>query len=206
VRIGLLHELRDGVAEEVGGAFDAAVEVLRALGAEVTDSAVPDLHLVNDIGFALIEAEAASFHSAWLRERPDDYAPQTRLGLEAGHAMPATQYVDAQRLRLRFNRQFNALFERFDVLCSPTVQTLPTLLDSEHELSGSHQQWDIRHTILANVTGVPGVAVPSGFSADGLPASIQFMAAPFADATALQVAEAFQSATDWHRRRPPAFA
>ena len=59
-------------------------------------------------------------------------------------------------------------------------------------------------TRLFNLTGHPVVAVPCGFSAEGLPVSLQLVGRPFDEATILRLAQAYQDATAWHRRRPPA--
>jgi aspartyl-tRNA(Asn)/glutamyl-tRNA(Gln) amidotransferase subunit A len=119
--------------------------------------------------------------------------------------MFATQYVDAQRLRARFNAGFARLFERYDLLCLPSQPELPTLITTNED-KGTHEDWDLRHTVVANLTGVPAVSIPCGFTAAQLPFSLQLLAPPFADALALDVADVYQSATDWHLRRPPGFA
>jgi aspartyl-tRNA(Asn)/glutamyl-tRNA(Gln) amidotransferase subunit A len=119
--------------------------------------------------------------------------------------MPATQYIDALRLRARFNRGFARLWERFDALVSPPEPDLSTLISVMEAMTGSHEGWDFRHTVIANLTGMPAVVVPCYFNPQNLPFGLQIMAAPFADATALGIAEAFQSVTDWHARVPPGF-
>jgi aspartyl-tRNA(Asn)/glutamyl-tRNA(Gln) amidotransferase subunit A len=204
LRIGLLVELTEGMDAECPALFDAALATLRELGASIEPVNVPDLQYVNAIAFGVMEPEAASYHARWLRERPQDYAPATRRGLEAASVMFATQYVDAQRLRARFNVGFARLFERFDVLCLPSQPELPTLITADDD-SGSHDEWDLRHTVIANLTGVPAVSIPCGFTQAQLPFSLQLLAPPFADALALDVADAYQSATNWHLRRPPDF-
>jgi aspartyl-tRNA(Asn)/glutamyl-tRNA(Gln) amidotransferase subunit A len=206
LRIGLLTELTDGMDAECPELFDAALATLRDLGATVEPVTVPLLEYVNSIAFGVMEPEAASYHARWLRERPQDYAPQTRQGLEAASLLFATQYVDAQRLRARFNRAFMGLFERFDVLCCPSQPELPAVIAPDPFSRGSHEDWDLRHTVIGNLTGVPAVSAPCGFTQAQLPFSIQFMTPPFADALALSVVEAYQSVTDWHLRRPPGYA
>jgi aspartyl-tRNA(Asn)/glutamyl-tRNA(Gln) amidotransferase subunit A len=204
LRVGLLVELTEDMDAECPELFDAALGVLRELGADIEPVNVPDLQYVNAIAFGVMEPEAASYHAHWLRERPQDYAPQTRRGLEAASVLFATQYVDAQRLRARFNQGFMRLFERFDVLCLPSQPELPTLITADDD-SGSHDEWDLRHTVIANLTGVPAVSIPCGFTQAQLPFSLQLLAPPFADKLALDVADAYQSATEWHLRRPPDF-
>jgi aspartyl-tRNA(Asn)/glutamyl-tRNA(Gln) amidotransferase subunit A len=60
-----------------------------------------------------------------------------------------------------------------------------------------------RLTRLGSVSGFPSIAVPCGFSTDGLPLSLHLMAAPFQESTLLRAADAYQRATSWHLRRPP---
>ena len=206
LRVGLLVELTEGMDAECPELFEAALGALRELGASVEPVDVPNLEYVNAIAFGVMEPEAASFHARWLRERPDDYAPQTRRGLEAASLLFATQYVDAQRMRARFNHGFMRLFERYDVLCCPSQPELPTVIAAEPVGREARQQWDLRHTVIGNLTGVPAISAPCGFTQAHLPFSIQFMTPPFADALALGVTEAYQSVTDWHLRRPPGFA
>lgn len=205
LRVGVLTELTDGLGTGCPELFDGALRVLRDLGASIEPIIVPDLELVNAIAFGVMEPEAASYHARWLHERPEDYAPETRRGLLAASLMFATQYVDAQRLRARFMAGFNGLFTRFDVLCCPTQPDVAALIAVEESDGGAHDGWDLRHTVIANLTGLPAAAAPCGFTAEGLPFSIQFITPTFADGLALGVAEAYQSVTNWHLRQPAGF-
>lgn len=205
LRIGLLTELLPGMDDECSAGFAAALDTLRALGATVEETPIPHHDLINDIAFGILEPEAAAWHAPWLAERPHDYAPQTRVGLQAAALMPATQYINALRLRARFCRDFKTLWERFDALVSPPQTDLPTLIADQEPTASSHQVWDLRHTVIANLTGMPAVVVPCFFTAASLPFGLQIMTAPFEDALALEIAEVFQSATDWHSRVPPGF-
>lgn len=201
--VGVLHELAAGIDAEQAAAFERSLQTLADLGATLEEVDIPDLDLVNAMAFAIMEPEALSFHATWLRERPEDYAQPTRQGLEAAALMPATQYVDAQRLRRRFCAGFAGLFERRHVLVSPSDGTLAYPARVPEAMG--HETWDLRHTVIANLAGVPAVAIPNGFAGRSLPTSLQIIAPPFEDGLALQVAELYQSVTDWHARVPPGF-
>jgi len=179
------------------------VTTLQALGAVVEPVTVPHLDEVSAILLGIMDPEAGSYHGRWLRERPEDYGPMARRYLLASQAILATQYIDAQRARSHFNRGMDDLFERYDLLVCPTDRAVARSLEETEKEEVT--DWDFRYTGMSNVTGGPAVAVPCGFSDDNLPVSVQFLAPPFADALALQVAETFQSVTDFHARRPPTF-
>jgi len=203
LRVGFLVELLEGLELPYRRGVEAAAATVQALGATVEAVTLPGLDTVSAILLGIMDPEAGSYHTHWLRERPRDYGPIVRRYLLASHAMPATQYVDAQRMRARFNRGMSDLFGRYDVLIGPTDTTVARSID-EAEREGV-DDWDFRYTGVSNVTGGPAVALPCGFSDDNLPLSVQVLAPPFEDALALQVAEAFQMITDFHTRRPPDF-
>lgn len=207
LRVGLLTDLIDAAHPDVRVAVSDAVNALRTLGAETVEVALPLPDAINAIAFGTMEPEAASFHARWLNDQPESYAPRTRRGLLAAMAIPGSQYVDAQRLRARFNQQMNHLFvnQRLELLLAPTDAVPPWPVESPTE-NESHDDWDLRYTVFANLTGMPALSLPCGFTSNGLPLSLQILASPFHDDLTLRVGELYQSVTDWHRRVPPGFA
>jgi aspartyl-tRNA(Asn)/glutamyl-tRNA(Gln) amidotransferase subunit A len=213
-RIGRLHDLRgrrfgvdrrlcDKLHPEVERAFEATLTTLRDLGAEIHDVQIVDLELVNAMAFSIMMPEVVSFHTRWLRERPEDYTPAVRTAFEGALAIPAAQYVDAQRLRSRFNHDFQAVFtdHGLDALVWPPVSGLPASVVRDPG-TDSYVEWDMRRTVIANLTGAPSVTIPCGFTSDNLPLSVLLTGLPYQDDRVLRIAEVYQSVTDWHERHP----
>jgi amidase len=104
-----------------------------------------------------------------------------------------------------------AFFDRYDVLLAPTTQVLPFPVEVEYPTSVGDVQFDdylgwMRSCTLISATGCPALSVPGGFTADGLPVGLQVVAAPRADRRVLEAGHAFEQATGFGRRRPPAEA
>lgn len=190
----------DGLDPEIRDAVLAAVATLGDGGAVVTETEVPGAELAKNATMLTLCAEAFSYHRNDLVSRWDDYGRLTRPGLARGALFTAGDYAQAQRFRSRFRRDVAALLERFDVLVTPTWATPAPLLAEmtpERMITGPGftPQW--------NFAGLPAVAVPCGFSSSGLPLSMQIVGKPFAEATVLKIADAYQRVTDWHLRVPP---
>jgi aspartyl-tRNA(Asn)/glutamyl-tRNA(Gln) amidotransferase subunit A len=117
-----------------------------------------------------------------------------------GALFTGADYLRAQRLRERFRREVDALFERVDALVFPGQMT-PALRFEEFPMTGLAPA-SLRFTAPWNLLGLPAVVVPCGFSAEGLPVSIQIVGRAFDDATVLRLARAYERVTDWHTRRP----
>lgn len=217
-RVGRLHDLRgrrfgvdrrlcEGLHPDVERGVEATLTVLRELGAEICDVQVADLDLVNAMAFSIMMPEVASFHARWLRETPEDYSPPVRSAFEGGLAIPAAQYVDAQRLRSRFNAGFRALFidHDLDALIWPPVSGLPAREIRDPGID-AYIDWDMRRTVIGNLAGAPSIAIPCGFTRENLPLSVILTGLPHHDDLILRIAETYQSATDWHKRQPPGYA
>ncbi len=189
---GLDPAVRDGVL--------AAIAVLRGAGAVTTDTAIPFAEQAKNANMLTLAAEAYAYHRNTMVSRWEDYGQFTRPGLARGAMYSAADFAQAQRFRGWFRRQVAGLLRTYDVLVTPTWATpafpLSEMLPERMILTpGYTPQW--------NFTGLPAVAVPCGFSADGLPLSMQVIGRPFAEATVLKVADAYQRLTDWHLRVPP---
>ena len=143
---------------------------------------------------------------AWFRTRPDDYSDETRGNLELGEFLPAGDYVQAQRVRSVLRSSVQSLLTGVDALVTPALPiTSPRIGQASIELGGKSRPINpvfIRLACPFNLTGVPAISVPCGFGSNGLPIGLQIAAAPLAENVVLRVASAYESATEWHTRRP----
>jgi aspartyl-tRNA(Asn)/glutamyl-tRNA(Gln) amidotransferase subunit A len=149
--------------------------------------------------------DAAAYHRQYLLTKAEQYKPnegsgpevsQVRTTVEAGSLITAAQYLRCQQVRRIFIREMLELFNDLDVLLAPPVKA--------RDSQGVPYTLGIRAHF--NILGFPAISVPCGFSSGspaGLPIGLHICATPFQDATVLTVAHAYESATEWHKKRPP---
>ncbi len=109
-------------------------------------------------------------------------------------------YLKAQKVRTLIRREFDAAFERYDVLVTPVSPTPAFRLGEKVDNPFEMYLNDI-FTLPTNIAGIPGISVPAGFS-DGLPVGVQMLAKPFDEGALFRVAYAYEQATEWHKARP----
>ena len=187
---------------------EAAVRTLGELGAEVVEVDLPGVELSNVVEFTITLTEATSYHEHLLRDRADRYSPELRALLEAGEAISGPRYLKAQRLRTVIKQGFRAAMERVDLIATPTVPHPTVPIGQPTVTLGGVEEAVIdcliRYTCPIDLSGQPAIALPCGFSKDGVPAaSLQLIGRPFDEATICRAALAYESATDWHTRHPP---
>jgi len=198
----------DGLDTEVARALDAAVAALRGLGAAVEAVAVPEPGpMVAACSNVMVRAEAAVIHSRILKERPGELQPAVRDRMAPGLTVTASEYLQGQRLRARFTREFiDDVFSRIDVLATPTIpEPSPALAAAKAGSAADVIRRMGRFSRLTrpfNALGLPALSLPCGASADGRPLGLQLVGRPFDEATLLRLGHAYESATAWHRRRP----
>jgi aspartyl-tRNA(Asn)/glutamyl-tRNA(Gln) amidotransferase subunit A len=188
------------VLDEVRAAVRDAIDLLVGAGATATDTEVPRAAMAKDANSVTMAGEAFAYHARDMAERWEDYGRFTRPGLARGALHTAADYAQAQRFRAWFRREVAALFRSFDVLITPTW---PVPAPLAADMTPDRYTYIPSFTAPWNLAGLPACAVPVGFSASGMPLSMQVVGRPFAEGTVLQVADAFQRRTDWHLRVPP---
>ena len=197
LRVGVLRELYwQRVDDEVRAVCEKALDVLRDLGAVLSDVQLP--LLTANRRLPILTAEGAAYHGHWLKQYGDRYSEDTRTLLESASLIPATAYVNAQRIRTHLIAETRAVLQEVDVLVGPTSPTPAPLItegDPRFVLS--------RNVMEFNVTGIPAISVPCGFTGGGLPLGLMIGGRHFDEATLLRVAHAYEQATGWHTRRPP---
>jgi aspartyl-tRNA(Asn)/glutamyl-tRNA(Gln) amidotransferase subunit A len=198
----------DHVHAETLAAFRRAISLLKELGAVPVDVQVRNAELCGPASWIILMSEGAAFHEKRLKENADLFEPLVRERLEVATFNSAVDYIKAQRLRSVLIEEMRRVFRACDVMALPAGNAAPKL---DAEIVGTDapsgppspprpDSWGI-----ANMTGIPAIVLPCGFTAGppALPLGIQFWARPFDEAALFRVGHAYQSATDWHTRRPP---
>jgi aspartyl-tRNA(Asn)/glutamyl-tRNA(Gln) amidotransferase subunit A len=201
LRIGVLRhywEEDQPVSGEVCTALDNALDVLRRLGAEVTDARVRPLKESFDIKVIIAETEIFTIHLQALQSRPGDFGWDFLQRALPACLFSASDYFRATREHRRTVVQMAEVFDRYDVLLTIGQGPAPRL--DQHDPLNFWKKPNI--FTPSNVAAGPAAVVCSGFSASGLPLGMQIIGRPFDDATVLRVGHAYQQATDWHRREP----
>ena len=194
------------LAPDVDAAMTAALAVLRSLGADLREVDVPDIEAANSLHRLILLAEASSVHRNRLEERREDFGRDVRALLDQGQFVLATDYLDAQRARRVFCREFNTMFREVDAMVAPAVP-IPTARVGEFEIEVDGRRENVRLATTRNIralnlTGLPVLSVSCGFHRDGLPIGLQVVGPAFGEKQILRIGHAYERATDWHLRVP----
>jgi aspartyl-tRNA(Asn)/glutamyl-tRNA(Gln) amidotransferase subunit A len=191
-----------GAPEQVAAIAEAA-DVLRRLGAEVRPVRLPPLARFADCGRTIHFAEAYAVHERDLQQRPEDYAEATRRKLLPGAFISAADYVKAQQLRTELCREFADAMKELDAVITLSSLDLPCRIDDPDTIAKTYER---QCRMPFNVTGTPAIAVPTGFTAAGLPLAMQIAGRAFAEPMVYRIAQAYCDATRFYERRPPVIA
>ena len=189
-----------GLHPDVKAAAFAAFAELERQGARIVDVDAPTLDVTQAIWGAML-AEMYEYHRDTIREQPENYRVATRLLMMASALRSAADLLRAQRLRARLAREIAEILQGVDALIFPG-QAEPAAPFPDDPVAKELLRPVSRYTNVWNLVGLPACVVPSGFSQEGLPVSIQIVGRPFDDATVLRIARAYERATPWHTRRP----
>ncbi len=213
LKVGLVTELMDlnlGLNDQTREAVAIAAQTLAELGAEVREISLPLAQQSGVIVRTITHTERVSLRPEWLRERPEDYHVNTRIAFMTGNLIPGQVYYKAQKLRAIVRRQVLAALEEVDVLIQPTSSGPAGKLDfttgvrSKEAAAQALVEGSYRGPY--SLSGAPALSIPCGFTSPGdgaLPLALQIAGRPFAEATVLNVAYAYEQATPWHDRKPP---
>ena len=143
-------------------------------------------------------AELFSIHGRNLRERPELFGASLRYRIIAGGLIRAEDYVQAMRMRVGLASRMQAVLREVDVIMLPTAEPAKTLQPVPPETLLTKSNF----TTAFNGSGNPALALCMGFTADGMPLSLQIAGRVFDEATVLRVGDAYERATPWRNRRP----
>ena len=216
MRIGVVQELMGGhglrLDDRSRDAVSAAAEVFRELGAEVVPVSLPIAPYTGPVVRTITSTERVSLNPEWLRERFEDYHPNTRVAFAVGNLIPGQVYYKAQKLRALARRQVLQAFREVDLLLQPTssgpaglLADEPAVIDNKEMAVSSLREGSFRG--LYSLSGCPALSIPCGFTSDGdgaLPLALQIGGPHLGEATIFRAAYAYEQATPWHERMPPA--
>ena len=191
----------DDLNPEIAAAIEKAIQVFRELHAEIHD----DAKLEVSTDRTLASAEAYAFHQPMVIRSPELYQPATLTRIKSGENITAADTLRASRDLQASRHAIRKIFDEVDVLLTPTAPIPPPSIKELKEHPDQLRPQELimlRNTRPFNVWGIPAISVPCGFTKDGLPIGVQLAAAPWKEEIVLQAAQAYEKATDWHKKTP----
>jgi len=203
LRIGLPRGFHfAGAHPEVAERVLDGARVLERLGATLSDVALPGAEDIHRWASTMVFADACAANAERLAEGRDRFDGQTYDRMITGLAVSGVDYARAVTVKRAWKQTLGRVFAEVDILLSPTVHGLIPPVEEDRSLLESTRD-ATRNTYCGAFGELPGLSVPCGFTADGLPVGMQLEAAWWREPLLLQAGFAYQSATDWHERRPP---
>lgn len=210
------HYYFERVHEEVRAALEAAAQVYAGLGAEIVEVALPRLRDPDAPRSLIALPEARAYHErmGWWPARAADYSEESRKRMEAGAEVKAVDYVRAWEVKQEFLADYGAAFAQVDAILAPTVPAAAPVIGATSVrvggVSSEHPAGDdenVRSAMLrlnrpANLTGLPAISVPCGFTRGGLPIGMQLIAPAWEEAELLRIARVYETATEWSGKQP----
>ena len=200
LRLGRLpSDERGGIDADVLAVYDRSVESLADLGADIVHLSLPArLAELGKINAVIMSAEAYTALSHLVDDNAQQLDSDVRPRVRAGAAISSRDYLAALAERERMKVSFNAAIEGVDALLTPitVTPTIPVASIDQDTTPAMLTRW-------VNFLDLCAVAVPNGFTPDGLPTSLQIVCRAYAEPLALRIGYAYQTAHDWHLRVPP---
>jgi len=227
LRVGVPREFfGEGLAPDVEAAVRTALATLESLGAVLREVSLPRTRLAIPAYYVIAPAEASSnlsrfdgvryghraanpadLRDLYRRSRAEGFGEEVRRRILVGtyvlsHGYYDAYYLQAQKLRRLIAEDFATVFGQVDVIAGPVSPTVAWDLGERADDPVRDYLADV-YTLGTSLAGLPGLSMPAGFGDRGRPVGLQLIGDRFHETRLLAVADRFQQATDWHRRRPP---
>jgi aspartyl-tRNA(Asn)/glutamyl-tRNA(Gln) amidotransferase subunit A len=189
-----------GSDTEVSEAVRAAAQVFEALGAQVDPVEMNFLREAALANGQMVQTDGASFHRERLAENPLGFGEDVRQRLQTGAALTSTEYSLARRTQAEMHRRMENFFAHYDLLLTPTTPIPALLIEGNDAIEQARRL--TRFTAPFNLTGLPALSLPCGFTSSGLPIGLQVISEAWNEAKVLQAGHAFEQVTEWHKRKP----
>jgi len=189
----------ESVNPEVVATVEKGLKVLEGLGANLQEVTIPSLEYVRAANSIIMLSEAFAYHEKNLQTRPHDFGEMVRARFRIGGLFSASDYVQSQRIRKVVNRECAEVLQKVDVLVTPTM-TQPAAAFEGYDATATVTGRSF--TAPFNLTGLPAISVPCGFTASGLPVGMQIAGKPFDEPGVIRAAYAYQQEARWFEQRP----
>ena len=198
----------DRVDDEVLQAIEVAVKLFEKRGAQVKQISLSHIADSADAGTQIALAEALNFHQSagFYPARAAEYGTDVRARLEQGANIRAADYLHALDSRARIAAEFDAALAEVDAIVAPSAPiAAPHIGETVVRIRGEEET--VRSALVrvsrpANFTGHPAISLPCGFTSEGMPIGLQLIASHWNESNLLEIANHYESETDWHKRRP----
>jgi aspartyl-tRNA(Asn)/glutamyl-tRNA(Gln) amidotransferase subunit A len=209
-RIGVPREFYfDRLEPDVRRSVEVAAKKFELLGARVEEVSLPRLSGAVEQATNVVVAEASAYHESqgYFPARAAEYGDDVRGHLEFGHKLLAVDYLRGIGARRDIIADFEAAFEKVDVILAPTAPiSAPLVGETQVRVTGDRETAAraelLRLTRPSNISGMPAISIPCGFTREGLPVGMQLMGPRWGEARLLAIARAYEEATEWHTRHP----
>ena len=187
------------VNAEVVAVVEKAVAELESLGAKIEEIELPSLEYVRAANTIIMVSEAFAFHEPNLKTRPQDFGEIVRARFRIGGMLSAGDYLQAQRCRQWSKREFAQALTKVDFFVTPTMTQPAAAFDGYDPIATIQGK---SFTAPFNVTGLPAISVPCGFTQTGLPVGLQIAGKAFDEPGVIQAAYTYQQHARWYEQRP----
>ncbi len=226
LKVGLPREFfGEGLDNQVHTSIDNVIEILKKQGAEIVDVTLPHTELSIPAYYVLASAEASTnlsrydgvryghraaefgnLDEMYSNSRAEGFGDEVKRRIMIGtyvlsHGYYDAYYLKAQKLRRMVANDFQAALNQCDIILAPVAPTAAPALGSHNSDPVQMYLSDI-YTVSLNLAGLPGIALPAGFTTSGLPVGVQLIGNYFAESRLLGVAHQIQQNSDWHTRTP----
>ena len=202
LRIGIPRAVfYESLHPDIEHAVTDALGVLRGLTATTSDVELPPYKTL-----PVVPAEAYAYHAPYFTKTPELYQPMTQRRLEGGKTISTTAYIEGRRELERLRRAVSDVFATVDVLVTPTSPVMPPTVAEAVADPGTPPPGGVapslRNTQPFDIYGLPSISIPCGFSRDGMPIGLEISGPRLGEPVVLAIAQAYERATDWHKRTP----
>ena len=196
----MVGEYIDASDADVLTAVNEAASVFKALGADIE---TVDLEWMADTALAngqMTQADGAAFHRDRLAAHPERFGADVLQRLQTGAALSSFEYSLARRTQAASRRRFELFFEKYDLLLLPTTPITASPIEGTVAIDAARKL--TRFTAPFNLTGLPALSIPCGFTGEGLPIGLQLVTKHWGEARLLQAGHAYEQVTAWKTRTP----
>lgn len=187
------------VSPETVSVVEKAIADLESLGARVREVSLPSLDYVRAANSVIMVSEAYAYHEPNLKTKPEKFGDIVRSRFRTGALLTAADYLQSQRVRTWARREFAEVMRSVDFLVTPTMTTPAPAFEGYDPTSTVRGR---SFTAPFNVTGLPAISVPCGFTESGLPVGMQIAGKPFDEPGVIQAAYTYQQHANWYKNRP----